>query len=143
MAEVTAAAAQAIFAENFAPWVRELGLRVERVDKQAARLRLPFDDRLNREGGTVCGQAMLALADTAMVFAVTGALGEYRPMTTVSQSLSFMRPVSNADVIAEARLLRLGRNLVFGEVTLAAEGDDRPAAHATSTYALLPAPEAK
>ncbi|MDJ0948002.1 MAG: PaaI family thioesterase [Alphaproteobacteria bacterium] len=141
MSKLSVAEAQAIFSENFADWVQDLGLKVEAVEDQAATLRLPFNDRLNRQGGTVCGQAMLALADTSMVFAVSAARGSYGPMTTVSQTLSFMRPVANADVLAEAKILRLGRNLAFGEVVLRADGDDRPVAHATSTYALLPPPK--
>ena len=140
MGTVTEARAAAILAENFAPWIQDLGLRIDHMGDQSARLRLPMNDRLSREGGTVCGQAMMALADTAMVFAISAALGDYAPMTTVSQNLSFMRPVTDADVIAEARVLKLGRNLVFGEVTLSADGGGEPVAHATTTYALLPPP---
>jgi hypothetical protein len=82
------AAAQAILAENFAPWVQALGLTVEAVASDAAMLRLPFDPRLVRVGGTVCGQALMTAADTAMVIAVSAALGGFRPMATVGQTIS-------------------------------------------------------
>jgi uncharacterized protein (TIGR00369 family) len=128
--------AQQILAANFAPWVRDLGLRVETVGAEAATLRLPFDRRLVRVGGTVCGQALMTAADTAMVIAVSAALGEFRPMATVGQTISFLRPVTNEDVLAEARVLRLGRMLAFGEVAMRAANSGALAAHATTTYAL-------
>jgi uncharacterized protein (TIGR00369 family) len=133
---VTPAAAQAILAENFAPWVQALGLTVETVAADAAILRLPFDPRLVRIGGTVCGQALMTAADTAMVVACSAALGGFRPMATVGQTISFLRPVANDDVLVEARVLRLGRTLAFGEVALRAAGSGALAAHATTTYAL-------
>jgi uncharacterized protein (TIGR00369 family) len=133
---VTPAAAQAILAENFAPWVQALGLTVEAVASDAATLRLPFDPRLERIGGTVCGQALMTAADTAMVIACSAALGGFRPMATVGQTISFLRPVANDDVLVEARVLRLGRTLAFGEVALRAAGSGALAAHATTTYAL-------
>ncbi len=129
------AAAQAILAGNFAPWVRSLGLVVEKVAADAAILRLPFDRALVRVGDTVCGQALMSAADTAMVIAIAAALGEFRPMTTVGQTISFLRPVANDDVLVEARVLRLGRTLAFGEVALRAAGTGTLVAHATTTYA--------
>ena len=64
----------------------------------------------------------MTAADTAMVIAVSAALGEFRPMATVGQTISFLRPVANDDVLVEARVLRLGRTLAFGEVVDACGG---------------------
>jgi uncharacterized protein (TIGR00369 family) len=128
--------AQRMLGELFAPWVRELGLEVLAIGGGEATLRLPFDARLARVGGTVCGQAMMAAADTAMVFAVSSQLGEFRPMTTVSLTTSFMRPVQGTELRVVARVLKPGRSLVFGEIELLAP-DGRMAAHATTTYALV------
>ena len=128
--------AQRMLGELFAPWVRELGLEVLAIGGGEATLRLPFDERLARVGGTVCGQAMMAAADTAMVFAVSSQLGEFRPMTTVSLTTSFMRPVQGTELRVVARVLKPGRSLVFGEIELLAP-DGRMAAHATTTYALV------
>ncbi|HEX2113208.1 MAG TPA: PaaI family thioesterase [Alphaproteobacteria bacterium] len=133
--------ANRILDENFAAWLLDLRPRVEAVEKMSARLRIPYSDRLVRVGGTICGQALMSLADTAMVIAVSAASGGFRPMTTVGQTISFMRPIANADVLAEARVLRLGKTLAFGEIELRAGDRDDLAAHVTTTYAILgPAP---
>ena len=129
--------AQRMLAELFAPWVQALGLRVEAVGGGEATLRLPFDASLARVGGTVCGQAMMAAADTAMVLAISSQLGEFRPMTTVTLNTSFMRPVAGADLLVVARVLKPGRSLVFGEIEKTSAADGRLAAHATTTYALI------
>ena len=65
-------------------------------------------------------------------------VGAFRPMTTVQLQTSFLRPVAgdSGTVRVVARVLRLGRNLVFGEIeVLNAKGE--LAAHATTTCALL------
>jgi uncharacterized protein (TIGR00369 family) len=133
-------AAERLLAEVFAPWVRELGLSVERIEADGAVLRMRFSDRLCRDNGVVCGQALMSLADTAMVFAVSAACGAYRPMTTVDQTMHVLRPIAKADVLAEARILRLGRSLAFGRVSISTDGDPRPAATAQTAYALLDRP---
>jgi acyl-coenzyme A thioesterase PaaI-like protein len=79
----------------------------------------------------------MACADTAMVIAVSFALGEFRNMTAIGQTISFMRPIANSDGMIEARVLKLGRSIVFGEVSMMAGGQDAVAAHATTTYALI------
>jgi uncharacterized protein (TIGR00369 family) len=130
-------AAERLLDEAFAGWVRDLGLAVEEVGDGRAVLRMPFSDRLCRDNGVVCGQALMSLADTAMVFATASAAGAYGPMTTVDQTIHFLRPIANADAVAEARCLRLGRSMAFGQVTIAAAGDARPAATAQTAYAIL------
>lgn len=127
---------QKILEDNFAPWVLALGLRVEACEAGEARLRLPFSPALVRVGGTVCGQALMAAADTAMVIAISSSLGGFRPMATVSQNTSFMRAISGVDVEIVARVLKPGRSLVFGEIEMRAAGDERLSSHVTTTYAL-------
>jgi uncharacterized protein (TIGR00369 family) len=134
-APLTSAAAQAILRDNFAPWVQALRLSVESVGADEATLRLPFDPQLVRVGGTICGQALMTAADTAMVIAISAALGGFRPMATVGQTITFMRPIAGADVLVTARVLRLGRTMAFGEIGMRA-ADGPLAAHATTTYAL-------
>ncbi|MGE0798312.1 MAG: PaaI family thioesterase [Lautropia sp.] len=121
----------------FAPWVKALALEPVAVGSGECELRLPFDAALARVGGTICGQALMAAADTAMVIAIAGQLGEFKPMTTVGQTISFMRPVSAGDVRVIARVRKPGRTLVFGEIELIGAADGKLAAHATTTYALL------
>ena len=113
--------------EVFAPWVMDLNLSIEGFDctppgdadwQPGAILRMPFSERLCRNGGMVSGQALMAFADTAMVIANLAANRGYRPMTTVDQTTHFMRAVTASDVLADARVVRLGRTMSFGRVTL-------------------------
>lgn len=122
----------------FAPWVRELDLRVLEARAGEVTLALPVTSRHVHEGGVLCGQTMMAACDTAMVLAVMTKLGGFKPMTTVQLQTSFLRPVSGQSGVARviARVLRMGRTLVFGEIQVVT-ADDELAAHATTTYALL------
>ncbi len=142
------AAAESMLGEVFAPWVRDLALAVVAVEAApppgagpdwlpGAVLRMPFSERLCRSGGIICGQSLMALADTAMVLAISAAIGGRRPMTTVDQTSHFMRPAMATDVLADARVVRAGRTMSFGRVTLSSAADGRPVAMATCTFAML------
>jgi hypothetical protein len=106
------AEARRVLGDVFAPWVRDLDLSVEAFDfepsadardwQPGAILRMPFSEKLCRNGGMVCGQALMAFADTAMVIANLAANRGYRPMTTVDQTTHFMRAVMSSDVLADA-----------------------------------------
>ncbi|MBR0759283.1 PaaI family thioesterase [Bradyrhizobium japonicum] len=146
-AEFGIAEARRILGEVFAPWVQDLNLVVERIEhlppdvpdwQPGALLRMPFSERLCRNGGVVCGQALMALADTAMVIANLAANRGYRPMTTVDQTTHFMRAVSSSDVLADARVVRLGRTMSFGRVTLLSATDNKQVAMVSSAFAMLP-----
>ena len=120
-----------------------LALRVDAVGTASAVLCLPFAEDLCREGGIVSGQALAALADTAMVIAVCAASGGYRPMATIDLHTTFMRAVKKADVVAAAEVQRLGRTLAFVRVAMrarplddAAKGDPAIVASAVGTFAL-------
>jgi acyl-coenzyme A thioesterase PaaI-like protein len=76
MSEMTTDEAQAFLAENFAPWINEMDLRFEEIGGGRVLVRIPFSPRLNRLGDIMCGQAMMAAADTAMVFAAVSAIGD-------------------------------------------------------------------
>jgi uncharacterized protein (TIGR00369 family) len=79
----------------------------------------------------------MALADTAMVIAILAANRGYRPMTTVDQTTHFMRPVTQSDVLADARIVRLGRTMGFGRITLLSGADNKPAAMVSSAFAMM------
>ena len=128
-------AANRVLADNFAVWVRALDLVVESVSPQGAVLRMRFHDDLCREGGIVSGQAISALADTAMVIAIVSASGGYRPMATIDLHTTFMRPVKAADVIAEADVVRLGRTMAFARVSMFASPNGGAAADARAVVA--------
>ncbi len=128
---------QAALADYFAPWVQELGLLVDAVGEDSVTLRLPQDARLSRVGGMLCGQAMMAAADTAMVLALVRQFGEFRPCTTVQMNTSFLKPLSGQDALVEARVLRAGKSLAFGEIDIRGAQDGKSACRASTTYALL------
>jgi uncharacterized protein (TIGR00369 family) len=143
--------ARRVLSEVFAPWVQDLKLSVETIDHEppepadlraadwqpGALLRMAFSERLCRHGGVICGQALMALADTAMVIAILAANRGYRPMTTVDQTTHFMRAVASSDVLADARVVRLGRTMSFGRVTLLGATDNKPVAMVSSAFAML------
>ncbi len=125
-------------ANLLAPWVRELDLQLLAATAGEVTLALPLADKHVHAGGVLCGQTMMAAADTAMLLAIISQLGHFRPMTTVQLQTSFLRPVPAGRGPAKVvgRVLRLGKNLVYGEVELfSASG--QLAAHSTSTYALI------
>lgn len=140
-------AAGRLLTEVIAPWVQDLGVLVEAIEfgrpagapqdwQPGAVLRLPFSAKLCRDGGVVCPQALMALADTAMVFACAAAWSGYKPMSAIDQTMHFMRPV-NFDVLADARIIRIGRTASFGRVMLSSAADKRPVGMVSSAYAML------
>ncbi|MFF7356841.1 MULTISPECIES: PaaI family thioesterase [Streptomyces] len=134
---MTPAEADKILSANFAPWVLDLALTVEAVGEDRAVLRLPWSERLAREGGGLSGQALMAAADTATVIAVSAARGGFVPMTTVQQSTSFQRAVTGSDVRIEAVLTKLGRRMAFADITMSDAGSGALAARASTVYAIL------
>ena len=130
-------AAQALLDDVTAPWVRDLGLEVITVTPGRSCFFLPFSDRLTRDAGMICGQAIVAAADTAMIAAVTAAIGSYAPITTVDIASRFLRPLGNegGDVVVD--ILKPGRRLVVGRITITDRATGKLAADLTSTYARL------
>jgi uncharacterized protein (TIGR00369 family) len=137
MSELSVAAADAILAQNFAPWVLATGVKAEAIGPDGATLRIPFSDELCRIGGILCGQALLTGADTAMVIALAAAAGAFKPCTTVDLTINFMRPITKADALLAAKVMRLGKTLAFCTCEVREAGGDKPAAFATGTYAIL------
>jgi acyl-coenzyme A thioesterase PaaI-like protein len=136
-----------LMTEVFPPWVQDLALLVESVEtmrppgalpdwQPGATLRLPFSKKVCRDGTAVCTQALMALADTAMVLACAAAWNGYRPMTSIDQTTHFLRPV-NFDVVADARVVRIGRDRSFGRVMLLNAADRRPVGMVASAYSML------
>jgi uncharacterized protein (TIGR00369 family) len=132
------AALNAILADVTAPMVKALALEVTATTANQVTLRMPVTPGVVHAGGVVCGQALMAAADTAMILAVAASLGGFRPMTTVQLQTSFLKPVSKdcPEVQVVCTLLRRGKSLAFGEIALKTP-DGTLAAHATTTYALL------
>jgi uncharacterized protein (TIGR00369 family) len=136
-----------LLAEVSPPWVQDLRLVIEKVEasrpapapedwQPGAVLRLPFAERNCRDGGVVCGPALMALADSAMLVACAAAWNGYRPMTPIDQTTHFLRPVS-FDVLADARVVRIGRTTTFSRVSLSSAIDRRPVGMVSAAHAML------
>jgi uncharacterized protein (TIGR00369 family) len=130
-------AATALLTSAPAPWVKDLDLSIESLTADGAILRMRFSEKLCRDNGVICGQALMSFADTAMIIAVASAAGGYFPMTTVDQTIHFMRPAMRADVLAEARVVRLGKTMAYGSIAIRTDSDEQPVAMAQTAYALL------
>jgi uncharacterized protein (TIGR00369 family) len=112
---------------------------VEEVGEMRARVRLNVAERHLRPGGTVSGPSMFALADVGIYVAILAMVGPEALAVTTSAHMDFMRkPAAGADLIAEVRLLKLGRVLVVGEVLMHSEGQEVPVARAAMTYSRPP-----
>jgi uncharacterized protein (TIGR00369 family) len=124
------------FVYSHFPDAAHRAVRVERVDEMFAQVRLRFDKRYLRPGGTISGPSLMMLSDMAMYMALLGMIGPVALAVTTSLNINFLRKPAQVDVIAECKLLKLGKRLAVGEVTMYSEGDADPVAHATVTYSI-------
>jgi uncharacterized protein (TIGR00369 family) len=99
------------------PFFDLLGLRVEEVSPDFCRMRLPFRPELQQAGGLVHGGAIASLLDSAGVMAIrAGAESEIKGIPTITMTVNYLAPAREADVFAEAKIIRRGRSIVFAEV---------------------------
>lgn len=112
---------------------------IDALDEESITIRLLTDERHLRPGGTVSGPSMFALADCAVYMMVLARIGRQAMAVTTNCSLDFMRkPEAGKDLIAECRLLKLGRALAVGDVLIHSDGFDKAVARATMTYSIPP-----
>ncbi len=137
-ARLSIAEMQAIV-DHDVPSVGQLGVRVEALGDGWARLRLPFRADLVRPGGTIAGPVLMAMADVAMYAVVLSRIGPVKLAVTTSLTTNFLRRPPAQDILAEGRLLKCGRRLAYGEVTLTSIDGPDPVAHVTATYSIPPA----
>lgn len=134
---MTAASLGAFLDEHFPEMnSRDQRFIVESVCGRAVRMRMTFHERLLRPGGTISGPSMFALADIAMYAAVLAAVGPEPLAVTTNLNINFLRKPRPGDMIAEAKILKLGKRLAVGEISLWSDGDPELVAHATSTYSI-------
>lgn len=114
------------------------GLIIESVTDRGCRVRQAFREDFLRPGGTVSGPTMMALADFAMYVAILAAIGPVPLAVTTNLTINFLRKPEQADLIAQTRLLKLGKRLAVGEVAIHSVGVEEPVAHVTSTYSIPP-----
>ena len=112
-------------------------ISIERANGDSCRIRERFHEGMLRPGGTVSGPTLMALADVAMYVVLLSAIGPVGLAVTTNLNINFLRKgTPGQDVLAEARLLKLGKRLAVGEVTLKSGASPEPIAHVTATYSI-------
>jgi len=112
---------------------------IESFDEGSVTIRRKVDAGDLRPGGTVSGPTMMGLADCAIYAAILREIGLVALAVTTSLNINFLRkPVADKDILGVCKILKLGKTLATGEVTIYSEGDDRPIAHSVGTYSIPP-----
>ena len=137
MPRMTAEEFNTLLAEEM-PWAAEVGMRATEIERGRAVLRQPFGESMLRPGGTISGPAMMALADATMYATVLSGIGKVKLAVTTSFNINFLRKPYPGELIAEGRVLKLGKRLAVMDVTIHSEGHADPVAHATGTYSIPP-----
>lgn len=113
--------------------------RVERVDADGITARLLVNESHLRPGGTVSGPSMFALADVSIYCAVLSRIGPVALTVTTNASIDFLRkPAAGSDLLADCRVLKLGRSLAVADALIYSEGGDDPVARCSMTYSIPP-----
>ena len=125
-------------AKQHVPIVGYLGIAIEEIGDGEASARAPYRQEFLRPGGTIAGPVLMALADFAMYAAVLSRIGKVELAVTTNLNINFLRRPSQKDVLAHARLIKLGKRLAVGQVDLYSDGERDLIAHVTSTYSIPP-----
>ena len=124
------------------PLAEDWGVELLEAEGGRAVLRLPPSARLLRPGDTLSGPALMGLADVAMWAALLSVNDGRDNSVTSTMTVNFLRPAGSGPVLAEARLVKRGRRMVFGEIMIRAEDSEEVAVHVTTTWAVI-APAAR
>ncbi len=112
---------------------------VEEIGNLSAIIRHKIGFEELRPGNTVSGPVLMTVADVALYVAILGEIGLVPLAVTTNLSINFLRkPSSNKDIIGVCKLIKVGRTLAIGEVSIYSEGDERIVAHAVGTYSIPP-----
>jgi uncharacterized protein (TIGR00369 family) len=112
---------------------------IVQAQHRTATIRRQVTQDDTRPGGTVSGPTLMALADTALYVAIHSTIGLTPQAVTASLNINFLRrPPADKAIVATCKLLKVGRSLVVGEVSLFSEGTEDPVAHVVGTYAIPP-----
>ena len=119
-------------------WASDMGMRLEGIEPGVAHMRLPYHHRSTRPGGTISGPHMMMLADACMYAVVLGMIGQVKLAVTTNFNINFLRKPEATDLLAEGRIIKLGKRLAIMEVSIRAEATNELVAHATGTYSIPP-----
>ena len=131
---LTTTDAQQILEKNFAPWVKALDLTIAEIDQSGVTMTMPITEDLARVGGIISGQALAAMADTAMVFATIGYLQEVHLVATTNLDTVFLRPGVGDKIRCRAEIVRAGKALIFARATMTALPSEKDVATAAATF---------
>ena len=133
---MTPAVLQQYLEQRFSPWIRDLGLHIVHANAEQLRLQLPATAQLSDASGHLSPQSFSAAADVAMTLLLVQALGpDHQPLRCIGFNLNLIDAANDGDLFIDAKLLRRGRSVAFGEISIV-NNKDEPVAHIQSTYAL-------
>lgn len=119
-------------------WGEMNARKIEEVGYLTATVRSIYNPAQLRPGGTISGPTMMGLADLALYAAIMGSVGPVTLAVTTNLSFNFLRKPAQKDLIADCRLLKLGKRLAVGDVFIRSDGEDDVVCHATGTYSIPP-----
>lgn len=125
-------------AKDGVPYVGQLGISVDLWEAGHVKIRLPYSDLIRRPGGTICGPALMGLADITLYGVVMSLLGRVELAVTTDLTFHFLSKPEPMDMLAEGRILKLGRRLAVGEVTISSDDNAQPVCQAVGSYAIPP-----
>jgi uncharacterized protein (TIGR00369 family) len=114
------------------------GTTIEDAWYGGCRIRRRFTEKSLRPGGTISGPTMMGLTDFAMYVAILASIGPVPLAVTTSLNINFLRKPAQKDLIADVKLIKLGKRLAVGEVEIYSDGEEDMVAHATATYSIPP-----
>jgi uncharacterized protein (TIGR00369 family) len=137
VAKMSVAELDKFLRHEFPQFFKGVDIQIESADGANCLLRQRYSEQMLRPGGTVSGPTLMALADFAMYVLLLSAIGPIGLAVTTNLNINFLRKGSpGEDVLAAARLLKLGKRLAVGEVNLLSGASPEPIAHVTSTYSI-------
>jgi uncharacterized protein (TIGR00369 family) len=137
---LSASEVDALLAREFAHGGSAAGNVIEEAWHGGCRVRRTFNPRSLRPGGTISGPTMMGLTDFSMYVAILASIGPVPLAVTTNLNINFLRKPAQRDLIAEVKLIKLGKRLAVGEVEIFSDGEEDMVAHATATYS-IPSPE--
>lgn len=134
MGKMTRSELQTFLEEEFP----QITLFVEEIKPMGAKIRMPTNTAHLRPGGTISGPTLMTAADVAMYVALLSEIGPVALAVTTNLNINFFRKPSPGDIVAEAKLFKIGKHLAIGEAMIFSAESEESVAHATMTYSIPP-----
>lgn len=135
MSQITIQEFNQILTEEL-PWAGETEMSLINISDGEAVMKLPYDDRSTRPGGSISGPHMMMLADACMYAVVLSIIGKVKLAVTTNFNINFLRKPTESDLIAEGKIIKIGKRLAIMEVRVLTSEENKLVAHATGTYSI-------